>query len=213
MGAFLPVVFVIHARGKVVVVYRVAAMDGGARGNVDAAYWRLEVAGSNANPASARFAVEVLDELLHRLPPLSAPKADLGIIRLPEIWRPLSPALLRRFCAHGEADQLDDVARAELGHDARLVDFHGARADAQLLADFLGMEPSGPFGLFAAALAPTAVALGCLWGLGGNITELFDLGLWARWFGSLDRGFLFLLILPFVVAAVGLWAEFMRDKN
>ena len=70
-----------------------------------------------------------------------------------------------------------------------------------------------PFGLFAAALAPTAVAIGCLWGLGGNIAELFDLGLWARWFGSLDRGFLFLLILPFVVAAVGLWAEFMRDKN
>ncbi len=33
---------------------------------------------------------------------------------------------------------------------------------------------------------------------------------WGEWFAALDRSFLFLLILPFVVAAVGLWAELRR---
>jgi hypothetical protein len=43
-------------------------------------------------------------------------------------------------------------------------------------------------------------------------SELFDLGLWSSWFAQLDRGFIFLLLLPFVVALVGLWAWF-RDKD
>jgi hypothetical protein len=39
-----------------------------------------------------------------------------------------------------------------------------------------------------------------------RFSELFDLGLWSDWFAQLDRGFIFLLLLPFVVALVGLWA-------
>jgi len=40
------------------------------------------------------------------------------------------------------------------------------------------------------------------------IAEFFDLALWLEWFSGLDRGFAFLLLLPLVVAAVGLWAHF-----
>jgi putative Na+/H+ antiporter len=69
-------------------------------------------------------------------------------------------------------------------------------------------------GLLAAALPPTLVAIACLRGIRGPIDELFDWNLWTQWFAGLDRSFLFLLILPFVVAAVGLWAEFFRgDKK
>jgi putative Na+/H+ antiporter len=63
-------------------------------------------------------------------------------------------------------------------------------------------------GLFAAALPPTLVAVACFRGVRGPVGEFFDLALWWEWLASLDRSFLFLLILPFVVAAVGLWAEF-----
>ena len=70
-----------------------------------------------------------------------------------------------------------------------------------------------PLGLLIAALPPTLIAIGCLWGFRGSILEAFDLQLWQRWFSELDRPFLFLLILPFVVAAVGLWAELIRDKG
>jgi hypothetical protein len=66
--------------------------------------------------------------------------------------------------------------------------------------------------LFVAALPPTAVAIACFRGLNPAFAELFDLERWAAWFAGLDREFLFLLILPFVVAAVGLWAEF-RDRK
>jgi hypothetical protein len=76
-----------------------------------------------------------------------------------------------------------------------------------LLKDSFEEQSINPFGLFLAALAPTLVAIGCLWGLRGPIGEVFDLARWSAWFGELDRSFLFLLILPFVVAAVGLWAE------
>jgi hypothetical protein len=37
--------------------------------------------------------------------------------------------------------------------------------------------------------------------------EFLDLGEWAEWFSTLDRSFLFLLVLPLVVAIVGLWRE------
>ena len=39
------------------------------------------------------------------------------------------------------------------------------------------------------------------------LTEVFDWDVWRQWFSGLDRSFIFLLILPFVVAALGLWAE------
>lgn len=45
-----------------------------------------------------------------------------------------------------------------------------------------------------------------------GIAEFFDLALWFEWFSGLDRGFAFLLLLPLVVAAVGLWAHF-RDPD
>jgi hypothetical protein len=46
----------------------------------------------------------------------------------------------------------------------------------------------------------------------GNIRELFDLAHWLQWFEQLDRTFVFLLVLPFVVAVVGLWAAW-RDRD
>jgi hypothetical protein len=45
------------------------------------------------------------------------------------------------------------------------------------------------------------------------VGEIFDFELWAQWFSQLDRSFLFLLILPFVVAAVGLWAEYAERSR
>lgn len=39
-----------------------------------------------------------------------------------------------------------------------------------------------------------------------GIAALFDWQAWAQWFSELDRSFAFLLILPFVVAVVGLWS-------
>jgi hypothetical protein len=38
------------------------------------------------------------------------------------------------------------------------------------------------------------------------LSEIFDLESWRAWFSSLDREFIFLLTLPFVVALVGLWS-------
>jgi hypothetical protein len=72
-----------------------------------------------------------------------------------------------------------------------------------------------PFGLFAAAFVPTTVAVLCLWGLDlrGPIAEAFDAARWMAWFESLDRSFLFLLILPFVIVAVGFWADMLRKSR
>lgn len=86
-------------------------------------------------------------------------------------------------------------------------------AGYSLLKDSFDEHSINPLGLLLAALPPTLVAIGCLWGFRGSITEVFDLQLWQRWFAELDRPFLFLLILPFVVAAVGLWAELVLDKR
>lgn len=41
-----------------------------------------------------------------------------------------------------------------------------------------------------------------------RIADFFDLEQWAAWFASLEREFVFLLVLPFVVALVALWAHF-----
>ncbi len=67
--------------------------------------------------------------------------------------------------------------------------------------------------LLVAALPPTAVAIFCFRALDPSFAEVFDLERWAAWFGSLDRGFVFLLLLPLVVAAVGLWAWFTEDED
>jgi hypothetical protein len=46
---------------------------------------------------------------------------------------------------------------------------------------------------------------------------MFDLSRWAEWFAQLEREFVFLLALPFVVAIIALWASFLgkeeRDKE
>ena len=44
------------------------------------------------------------------------------------------------------------------------------------------------------------------------MSEFFNVGMWLEWFSQLDRTFIFLLLLPFVVAVVGLWAAW-RDRE
>jgi Putative Na+/H+ antiporter len=80
-----------------------------------------------------------------------------------------------------------------------------------ILKDSFDEQSINPFGLLLAALPPTLIAIACLWGFRGEpINEIFNLQRWGQWFSEIDRSFLFLLILPFVVGAVGLWAEHMR---
>jgi hypothetical protein len=81
-----------------------------------------------------------------------------------------------------------------------------------ILKDRFDDQSINALGLFAAALPPTLVAVVCFRGIRGPVGEFFDFELWAQWFAQLDRSFLFLLILPFVVAVVGLWAEY-REKG
>ena len=54
------------------------------------------------------------------------------------------------------------------------------------------------------------VAIACFRGLGGNAFDFVNLASWQAWLESLDPAFAFLLILPFVVGAVGLWVEFRK---
>jgi hypothetical protein len=81
-----------------------------------------------------------------------------------------------------------------------------------LLKDHFEDQSISALGLLAAALAPTLVVIACFRGLRGPVGEILDFELWAQWLSELDRSFLFLLILPFVVAAVGLWAEYFRRR-
>lgn len=83
-----------------------------------------------------------------------------------------------------------------------------------ILKDSFDEQSINPFGLFVAALPPTLVAIACLWGFRGEpLDQVIDPQRWAQWFSGLDRSFLFLLILPFVVGAVGLWAELRRGNR
>jgi hypothetical protein len=80
-----------------------------------------------------------------------------------------------------------------------------------ILKDHFEDQSINAFGLFLAALPPTLVAIACFRGIQGKVSEVFDWSLWGQWFAEMDRAFLFLLILPFVVAAVGLWAAYFRE--
>src|SRR5512145_721670 len=80
-----------------------------------------------------------------------------------------------------------------------------------ILKDNFDDQSINPLGLLLAALAPTLVAVISFRGIRGPVGEFFDVEVWALWFQHLDRSFLF-LILPFVVAAVGLWAAY-RDRE
>ena len=79
-----------------------------------------------------------------------------------------------------------------------------------ILKDKFEDQAISAVGLFVAALPPTLVAIACFRGLGGNAFDFVDLASWQAWLESLDPAFAFLLILPFVVGAVGLWAEFRK---
>src|SRR5688500_9960147 len=70
-----------------------------------------------------------------------------------------------------------------------------------LLKDSFKDRAISALGLLLAALPPTLVAIFCLRGLG------------MTWFAQLDRGFVFLLLLPFVVAAVGIWAWYTERER
>lgn len=70
-----------------------------------------------------------------------------------------------------------------------------------------------PLGLFLAALPPTVVAVFCFRTLPKAAVEMFDYQSWVQWFQSLDRVFLFLLILPFVVVVVALWSDLSRARK
>lgn len=85
-----------------------------------------------------------------------------------------------------------------------------------ILKNSFDEQSINPFGLLLAALAPTAVAVFCFRAIPKADMEMFDYQVWIEWFQSLDRTFLFLLILPFVVAVVGLWSELSparKDKR
>lgn len=82
-----------------------------------------------------------------------------------------------------------------------------------ILKNSFDEQSINPFGLFIAALPPTLVALLCFRAMPKAAVEMLDYHLWVQWFQSLDRAFLFLLILPFVVATVGLWSELGRARK
>jgi hypothetical protein len=110
----------------------------------------------------------------------------------------------------GEAFRYALVAGAVAGGGLTVIANAPNPAGFAILKDSFDEGSINPLGLLAAALPPTAVAVGCLWGLHGSFGEVFDAAAWSAWLAEVDRGFLFLLILPFVVAAVGLWAERQR---
>jgi hypothetical protein len=105
------------------------------------------------------------------------------------------------------------VAGAVAGGGLTIIANAPNPAGFAILKDSFEERSINPFNLFLAALPPTLVAMVCLWGFRGSLLETFDFLRWQQWFASLDRSFLFLLILPFVVATVGLWAEAARDKT
>lgn len=76
-----------------------------------------------------------------------------------------------------------------------------------ILKDTFEDRVINPFWLLLGALPPTFVALVCFRGLAGDLGGLFNLAYWEKWIEGADRGFLFLVILPFVVAAVAIWND------
>jgi hypothetical protein len=82
-----------------------------------------------------------------------------------------------------------------------------------ILRNSFDEQSINPLGLFLAALPPTFVAVFCFRALPKAAVEMLDYQSWVQWFQSLDRAFLFLLILPFVVAIVGLWSELGRTRK
>ncbi len=82
-----------------------------------------------------------------------------------------------------------------------------------ILRNSFDEQSINPLGLFFAALPPTFVAVFCFRAIPKAASEMFDIQSWALWFQSLDRVFVFLLILPFVVAVVALWSDLSRARK
>jgi hypothetical protein len=82
-----------------------------------------------------------------------------------------------------------------------------------ILKDSFDERSISPLWLLVAALPPTLIAIFCFRGLNRATLEFFDLDAWLGWFRSLDPAFLFLLILPFAVAAAGLWSEALTSAK
>ena len=82
-----------------------------------------------------------------------------------------------------------------------------------ILKNSFDEQSINPLRLFLAALPPTFVAVFCFRAVPQSALEIFDYHVWVQWFQSLDRTFLFLLILPFVVAVVGLWSDLSRARK
>ena len=82
-----------------------------------------------------------------------------------------------------------------------------------ILKDHFDDQSISALGLLAAALLPTGVAIACFRGIRGEFFEIVDWSAWSQWFVQIDRPFVFLLILPFVIAAVALWAEYRERRR
>lgn len=102
------------------------------------------------------------------------------------------------------------VAGAVTGGGLTIIANAPNPAGFAILKDHFPDQSISALGLLAAALPPTFVVIACFRGFHGPVGEFFHPGLWLDWLSSLDRSFLFLLALPFVVGAVGLWAELSR---
>jgi hypothetical protein len=44
-------------------------------------------------------------------------------------------------------------------------------------------------------------------------SRMFDYDAWFQWLQSLDRAYLFLAVLPFVVIVVGLWSKYSNSTK
>jgi len=73
-------------------------------------------------------------------------------------------------------------------------------------------EAINPLLLLLAALPPTATALLFFSAGGGMLGDLLSPAAWGSWVAELDRPLVFLLLLPLVVAAFGLWADRARRR-
>jgi len=82
-----------------------------------------------------------------------------------------------------------------------------------ILKNSFDEQSINPLGLFFAALPPTMVAVFCFRAVPQAALEMFDYHIWVQWFQSLDRVFLFILILPFVVVIVALWSDLSRARK
>ena len=105
------------------------------------------------------------------------------------------------------------VAGAVAGGGLTIIANAPNPAGFAILKDHFEDQSISALGLFLAALPPTLVAVLAFRGMRGNLAEVVDLERWSQWFDTVDRAFLFLLILPFVVAAVGLWAAWREGQR